>query len=121
MEFRFSDDLPIYKQLTDQIKLAIANGCYKAGEKLPSVRDLSSSLRVNPNTIQRALATLENDGLIRTERTSGKFITDDKKVIDKLIQEEKSILMEQIIGELDKMNISNEEIISYIKKNRKEK
>ena len=80
MEFEFDDDKPIYKQLVDKLKLEIVLGHFKSGEKLPSVRELSTMICVNPNTIQRSLAELEEEHLIYTKRTSGKFVTEDDDI-----------------------------------------
>lgn len=73
--------IPIWFRLARDIGTEIASGKRAPGERLPSVRDLALTLRVNPNTLQRALAELETAGLIRTERTNGKFVTTDRAVI----------------------------------------
>ena len=78
MNFEFDNNIPIYIQLVEQLKIYIISGNIDLGEKLPSVRDLSISFKVNPNTMQRALGELEELGLIYTKRTSGKFVTEDK-------------------------------------------
>lgn len=84
MSWEIKEDGPIYLQLMEQIKLRIITGVYAPGEKLPSVRDLASEAAVNPNTMQKALSELEQDALISTKRTSGKFITEDKDLINKI-------------------------------------
>ena len=78
----FDNQTPIYLQIMDAIKTEIISGRYIAGQKLPSVRDFALQFDANPNTVQKALFELENSGLIITERTSGKFVTSDKKVIE---------------------------------------
>ncbi|MEM1483761.1 GntR family transcriptional regulator [Oscillospiraceae bacterium PP1C4] len=83
MTWEFKKDRPIYSQLIEQIELRIISGTYQAGEKLPSVRDLASEAAVNPNTMQRALSELERDGLVYSQRTSGRFITEDTAMIQK--------------------------------------
>ena len=75
----FSNDSPIYLQLFQKLALDIVTGKYKAGEKIPSVRELSSIYKVNPNTVQKALNELEGVDLIYTERTNGKFVTSNKR------------------------------------------
>lgn len=77
MSWEFKDDRPIYLQLIEQIELRIISGVYRSGDKLPSVRDMASEASVNPNTMQKALAELERTGLVYSQRTSGRFITDD--------------------------------------------
>lgn len=79
--FRFSNDRPIYLQLVEQLELYLISGKIPPGGKLPSVRELAFATKVNPNTMQRALSELEHLGLIYTERTNGKFVTEDRKVI----------------------------------------
>lgn len=82
MKWQFSNDAPIYAQLIAQIKVGIVTGAFPPGERLPSVRDLATEAGVNPNTMQRALAELERDGLVYSQRTAGRFVTEDKHMID---------------------------------------
>ena len=77
MEWHFRNDQPIYTQLTQQITLAILSGSIPSGGRLPTVRELAA----NPNTVQRALAELEGTGLLHTQRTAGRFVTEDTAVI----------------------------------------
>lgn len=82
MAWKFASDRPIYAQIAEMIRQDIVSGKYKMGERLPSVRDLASEAAVNPNTMQRALLDLEAEGLITTQRTSGRLITSDPAVIE---------------------------------------
>ena len=82
MEWIFRTDQPIYTQLVSQVTLAILSGEFPPGSRLPAVRELASQAGVNPNTMQRAMAELEQSGLIHSQRTSGRFVTDDRAVID---------------------------------------
>ena len=82
MKWQFSNDAPIYAQLIAQIKVGIVSGAFPPGERLPSVRDLATEAGVNPNTMQRALAELERDGLVYSQRTAGRFVTEDKDMIE---------------------------------------
>lgn len=82
MKWQFSNDAPIYTQLIDQIQVGIVSGAFPPGERLPSVRDLATEAGVNPNTMQRALAELERDGLVYSQRTAGRFVTEDQTMID---------------------------------------
>ena len=77
MKWQFSNDAPIYTQLIEQIKVGIVVGAFPPGERLPSVRDLATEAGVNPNTMQRALAELERDGLVFSQRTAGSFVSED--------------------------------------------
>ena len=78
-----SDTRPVYVQLIDRIYTMVLSGQYPPGAKLPAVRDLAEQMQANPNTIQRALSYLEERGLIYTQRTTGKFITEDETVINR--------------------------------------
>ena len=82
MAWKFTSDRPIYTQIAETIRQDIISGKYRMGERLPSVRDFASEAAVNPNTMQRALMELESEGLITTQRTSGRLITSDPAVIE---------------------------------------
>ncbi|WP_311478091.1 GntR family transcriptional regulator [uncultured Gulosibacter sp.] len=77
----FESGTPIWTQLVDEFIRRIASGEWTAGSRIPAVRELAGDLGVNPNTAQRALTELERRGLCRTERTAGRFITDDSELI----------------------------------------
>jgi Predicted transcriptional regulators len=100
MPWELKSDRPIYTQLIEQIELMIVSGVYPPGSKLPSVRDMAQEAEVNPNTMQRALVRLEEDGLINTHRTSGRSITEDATMIEraktKLAQEQVSEFLEKM-------------------------
>lgn len=100
MSWELKPDRPIYAQLIEQLELRICSGIYPLGSKLPSVRDLAQEASVNPNTMQRALAKLEENNLIYTHRTSGKFVTED---IDMVHQTKRRLAQEQIQEFLKKM------------------
>lgn len=78
MQWQFSNEMPIYSQLVEQIKIGIVSGMFPPGERLPSVRDLATEAGVNPNTMQRAMTELERDGLVYSQRTAGRFGSVDK-------------------------------------------
>ena len=81
MKWQFNADAPIWSQLIAQIKVGIVTGAFPPGERLPSVRDLATEAGVNPNTMQRALTELERDGLVYSQRTAGRFVTEDQSMI----------------------------------------
>lgn len=81
MAWNLSADKPIYSQLVEIIQIQITSGKYKAGDRLPSVRELAAEASVNPNTMQKALAELERNALIITQRTSGRIVTEDTELI----------------------------------------
>ena len=84
MAEQFDASRPIYAQLVERLKAKILTGTYPPGGHLDSVRDLAAAAGVNPNTMQRALAQLETEGLVRTERTAGRFVTEDTALIEQL-------------------------------------
>lgn len=87
VDYIFDNDRPIYIQLVEKLKIEIISGKLKIGERLPSVRELALMVKVNPNTMQKALVELENQKLIYTERTNGKFVTNDFELIEKVKKE----------------------------------
>lgn len=102
MPWDLKSDRPIYAQLVEVIELKICSGVYELGSKLPSVRDLAQEASVNPNTMQRAMTKLEEDGLLRTNRTSGRFITEDANMVKQL---RNRIAKEEINQLFEKMKI----------------
>ena len=100
MDYIFDNERPIYIQLVEKLRLEIVSGKLKQGERLPSVRELALIVRVNPNTMQKALVELENEGLVYTERTNGKFVTTDIKLIEKV---KKGLAKEKITKYLNDM------------------
>lgn len=114
MEWTFSADLPIYSQLVAQIKLAIVSGVYLPGERLAPVRELAMDAGVNPNTMQRALQELEREGMVYTQRTSGRFVTEDIKVIEsakKLLAERE---IKSFLAQMGRLGYPQEEIVSLL-------
>ena len=93
MTWSFDDKLPIYLQIIRILKSDLARGKYQPGEKLPAVRELALSAGVNPNTMQRALAQLEAEGLVYTERTTGRFVTEDTALLEQLRDETASAMI----------------------------
>ena len=84
MPWDLSNDRPIYLQLMERIQQDIISGAYKPGDRLPSVRELALDAAVNHNTMQKALSELERSGLVYSQRTSGRFITEDKHMLKEL-------------------------------------
>ena len=82
MDRSLEDNMPIYMQIMNRIRDAIASGELAAGDKVPSVREFASEFEVNPNTMQRALMELEREGILVSERAIGRFVTDDRSRID---------------------------------------
>ena len=114
MSWDLKSDRPIYSQLIEQMQIKICSGIFAPGSKLPSVRELAQEAAVNPNTMQKALSLLEEDGLLYTNRTSGRFITEDANMIQ---QTKHNLAQEQISEFLEKMKslgLSKTETLSII-------
>ncbi len=114
MENQFTSDKPIYLQLIDYFKAQIISGELTEGSRLDSVRDLALKAKVNPNTMQKALSELERMGLVRTERTSGRFITDDKEMITAMKKEIAEAEITAFLEKMKSLGFEKEEIIKII-------
>jgi len=87
MKWRCRGDRPIYAQLIEHLQRGVLTGEFPPGSAVPSVRTLAVEAEVNPNTMQKALAELEAQGLLRTHRTAGRTVTEDESMIEKLKEE----------------------------------
>jgi len=116
MPWDLKPDRPIYTQLIEQIELKICSGVYPLGSKLPSVRDLAQEASVNPNTMQRALAKLEENGLLYTNRTSGRYVTEDIKMVQKVKDRLAHDLIQEFLQNMKRLGFSEKEILTVITK-----
>ena len=116
MAWEFKSDRPIYTQLLEKIQLMIISGKYKPGDKLPSVREFASDAAVNPNTIQRAMAELERIGLVYSNRTSGRMITDDLEKIKEIKKELAKESVNEFMQNMGRLGYSEDDIIELIQK-----
>lgn len=115
MSYTFDNNIPIYIQLVDIIKVDIVSGKLSVGSRLPSVRELAFYYKVNPNTMQKALVELENEKLIYTERTNGKFVTNDTKLINEFKQKYADDLTFNYVKNMKNLGYKIDEIIEIIK------
>lgn len=120
MKWEFDNDRPIYIQLVEKLKLFIVSGQYEPGSRMSSVRDLALEAKVNPNTMQKALSELENLGLIYTKRTSGKYVTEDKKLITKFKNELASEKVYAYLNDMKNIGFSKKEAMDYLKMSKEE-
>lgn len=120
MPWDLSNDRPIYLQLMERIQQDIISGVYSPGDRLPSVRELALEAAVNPNTMQKALSELERSGLVYSQRTSGRFITEDETMLKQL----KSQLAEEHIRDffekMRQLGFQTEETLALIQETVKE-
>lgn len=112
--WELTSDRPIYTQLLEQLQLAIVSGRYRPGERLPSVRDLAAEASVNPNTMQRALSELEGQGLIQTQRTSGKYVTDDQEKIMAIKKDLATQQLDAFLTAMKKLGYTREEVSEFL-------
>jgi len=120
MEWTFHSDQPIYAQLVEQIRLAIASGDFVPGARLSSVRDMATEAGVNPNTLQRALQELERMGLVYSQRTAGRFVTEDTALIAREKKAIASARAQAFLAAMEKLGFGPEEIISLLRENKEE-
>ena len=120
MAWKLDSDRPIYIQLVEQIQLYIVSGKFPGGSRLPSVRELAAEAGVNPNTMQKAFAELERDGLVMTNRTAGRFVTEDSKMVQQIRQKLASEEIHLFLGKMKQLGFETEELISLLKTDYKE-
>lgn len=110
MPWNLESSRPIYLQIIERVQMDIITGRYQPGDKLPSVRDLAQEAAVNPNTMQKALSELERSGLIYSQRTSGRFITEDKELIHQMKKELAAAEVSAFVAHMKQLGITPEEI-----------
>ncbi len=110
MKWKFSDDVPIYLQIIELMKVDIVSGKYSSGDKLPAVRDLAMEAGVNPNTVQRAYAELERQGLVQSERTAGRYVSIDDEKISDLRKDLADTYIAQMFESLRKLGMDDQTI-----------
>lgn len=116
MAWEFENDRPIYTQLLEKIQIMIISGKYKPGDRLPSVRDLAAEAAVNPNTMQRALTELERMGLVYSQRTTGRMITDDAELIAKIKEQVAMEHIEAFVKTMEELGYTKQDIITLLNK-----
>ena len=114
MELTFDNNIPIYIQVLEYMKIYLISGVFKSGDKLPSVRDFAIAFKVNPNTMQKALAELEDMKLIYTERTNGKYVTRDEKLIKELKDEYAITLAKSYFNGMKRIGLGKADSIKYL-------
>lgn len=114
MSWKFDTTRPIYMQLVERIKLMIVTGELASGSKLKSVRDMAEEAGVNPNTMQRALVELEREALVYSQRTSGRFVTEDKELLTKMRDEFAEEKVKTFIESLMQLGYAQDEVITLI-------
>ncbi|MGT2865584.1 GntR family transcriptional regulator [Streptococcus fryi] len=114
MAWIFDEKSPIYAQIAHHIKLQIISGVIKSGQQLATVRELAEEAGVNPNTIQRAFTELEREGIVYSQRTSGRFVTDDLELIRQQRQELAETEILNFISKMKQIGLDNQSIINTV-------
>ena len=110
----FNTTIPIYLQIARTLKEEIAKGEIKAGEKFPSIREVASNYKVNPNTVQRSLALLDQEGIIYSKRGIGSFVNDDKAVIDKMRKDLSLEYIKSYIKSMEKIGYDEKQSLELL-------
>lgn len=113
-EWKLTSDRPVFIQIMEKLKQDIVTGLYSPGDKLPSVRDLAGEAAVNPNTMQRAFSELEREGLVYTQRTNGRFITEDLNLINQLKEQMALDAITNFLSSMQQLGFSKKETLALI-------
>ena len=113
MEWDIRNDQPIYTQLIQQVTLAILSGTFPCGGRLPPVREMAAEAGVNPNTMQRALAALEEKGLLVSNRTAGRTVTPEKERVEALRQQHARESARQYVQRMEYLGYSRAEAARF--------
>ncbi len=120
MTWDIRSDRPVYSQLIEQIQQRIICGEYPLGSRLPSVRDMATEAGVNPNTMQKALSELERTGLLYSQRTSGRFITEDRELMMTMRESLAKEQIKEFVEQMEKLGFTLQEIYAMLQKVEKE-
>ena len=120
MKWDFKNGEPIYQQIVRILRTQIASGEYPPGSRIPAVRELALEAGVNPNTMQKALAELERDGLLETMRTTGKFVTQDQERINEIRNTLAADSIRILIGNLKSLGLTEDQILAALEQSLKE-
>ncbi|HFZ7160689.1 TPA: GntR family transcriptional regulator [Streptococcus agalactiae] len=110
MAWEFNEKSPIYSQIAEHIKMQIVSQEIKSGDQLPTVRELAQEAGVNPNTMQRAFTELEREGMVFSQRTSGRFVTEDNLLIGKIRQQVAKAELATFVNNMKKIGYTLDEI-----------
>lgn len=115
MAWKFSGDRAVYLQIAERIKKSVLSGVYPPGGQIPSVRQLALEAAVNPNTVQHAFTELENQGIILSRGTQGRFVTEDTGTIEACRIEMAEQYVRGFLRDIAQLGISEEQAITMIK------
>lgn len=109
MEWNITSGRPVYIQLVEQLELALVNGTFPPGSKIPPVRELAAQAGVNPNTMQRALQELEGRGLLQAQRTAGRTVTADVGALQQLRRKRATAVAAEFLRQMRALGLDRAE------------
>ena len=115
MNWKFSGDRPVYQQIMENIRGAVLGGELPPGGRVPSVRELAMQAQVNPNTMQRALTELERDGLVYSQQTSGRYVTEDRAAIAEARHGLAADRVRSFLTDMGRLGFEKEELLSLLR------
>lgn len=115
MAWSFSEGKAVYLQIAERITVSILSGKYLPSEQLPSVRQLALEAAVNPNTVQHAFCELEDEGIIVSKGTQGRFVTEETQVIENCRKNFVKKLFEDFVSKSKELSVTREELLSIVK------
>lgn len=115
VSIEFDNNLPIYLQIMNYIKREIVTGKLKAGDKIPSVRELAAQLQINPNTVQRTFQELEREAIVETRRGLGRYVTSEEEKIMMIKKEMAGELLERFIHGMKELGFTSGDIAAIVK------
>ena len=116
MNWNITAGRPVYVQLVEQLELALVAGEFPPGSRIPPVRELAADAGVNPNTMQRALADLEREGLMHSNRTSGRYVTEDRSMIAQIREQIADERISEFLAGMSQLGFTEQEILSLLEK-----
>lgn len=116
MDWKLTGSEPVYQQIMEHFRRAVIAGEYPAGARIPSVRELATQARVNPNTMQRALSELEREKLLISHGTLGRFVTDDESILAALRQQATEKTVRHCADLLGQLGLTLEDAAQILKK-----
>ncbi len=116
MAWNFQTDRPIYAQILEEMKRRVAVGIYEPGEKIPPVRELAMEAAVNPNTMQKALTELEALGLVESQRTTGRFVTENTAIIRGIRNDIAKEHLQTFYNNMKKLGYTGQEMMDLLTK-----
>ena len=109
MEWNITGGRPVYIQLVEQLELALVNGTFPPGSRIPAVRELAAQAGVNPNTMQRALQELESRGLLQAQRTAGRTVTAEPERLQTLRRKRAAALAAEFLRQMNALGLTRDE------------